>query len=256
MTDDPKDLATIVASMPKPLLVASDVDGTLSDIVEEPGDARLVPGAVEALSALLEHGCDVAIVSGRPMCDLVVQFGVPDSLHLIGSHGAELGADPERSMRTALESAALDEINALFERIAAEHEGAWVESKPFAMALHVRRCSPEVGERALLAARTALADLTEARTMEGHMVFEAMVRNTSKRAALSLLREQLQPGTTIFLGDDASDEGVFESLGASDLGIKIGPGVTLATHRLAIPQDSVEFLIALASMMRPAAARA
>ena len=152
-------------------------------------------------------------------------------------------------MRTPAESDLLEEVTTTLERVAAEHEGAWVEEKPFAAALHVRRCSPEVGDRALLAARSALAELAEVRLLDGHLVLEATVRNTSKRAAMTDLRERLQPGTTIFLGDDTSDEGVFESLTASDIGVKIGPGVTLATHRLAIPQDSVEFLTALATIV-------
>ena len=109
MTDDPKDLATDVASMPKPLLVACDVDGTLSELTESPDESRLVPGAVEALQSLRERGCEVAIVSGRPMCDLVVQFDLPATLHLVGSHGAERGADPDGSLRTPAETSLLED---------------------------------------------------------------------------------------------------------------------------------------------------
>jgi len=249
MTDDPKDLATVVASMPKPLLVACDVDGTLADLTESPEAARLVPGALEALAALQAHGCEVAIISGRPMCDLVVQFGLPSTLHLYGSHGAERGADPDGSARTADETNALEVVTATLERIAAEHEGAWVESKPFGAALHVRRCSAEVGERALLSARSALAEIPDVRLLDSHLVIEGTVRNTTKRAALAELREEVRPGTTVFVGDDPNDEHVFESLSAIDVGIKVGPGVTLATHRLAIPHDTVEFLTALAGVL-------
>jgi len=249
MTDDPKELATLIASMPKPLLIATDVDGTLADLAEDPKAARLVPGALEALAALRERGCDVAVVSGRPMCDLVVQFRLPASLVLIGSHGAEHGADQDGPTRTPADTEILALVTEVLDRVVAEHEGAWVEAKPFAAAIHVRRCAADVGERALLAARTALADLADIRLLDGHAVLEAAVRNTSKRIAMSELREQLQPGTTVFIGDDTSDEGVFESLGASDLGVKVGPGVTLAAHRLAAPQDAVELLTALHTLV-------
>ena len=135
------------------------------------------------------------------------------------------------------------------EGVAAQHDGAWVETKPFGAVLHVRRCTPEVGERALLAGRAALIDLDGVRLFDGHMVLEATVRPTSKRMAVGELRDQVQPATTVFIGDDTADEGVFESLAATDVGIKVGPGVTLATHRVGGPTDTAEFLVALASML-------
>lgn len=252
MTDDPRDLALVVASLPSPLLIGTDVDGTLSDLTEHPGESRLVEGARDALVALQERGCEVAVVSGRPLADLLGQFGIPPALHLIGSHGAERGgsavATASGSPRTDAEAARLAEVTEVLEQIAGEHEGAWVERKPFAAALHVRPCTAEVAERALLAGRAVTADMADVRVLEGHQVLEVAVRDMSKRVAFGELRERLRPAAAVFIGDDRSDEGVFESFGASDVSIKVGPGATLAGHRLAAPRDTARFLTELATL--------
>jgi trehalose-6-phosphatase len=60
--DDPSELARIVASLPAPLLLCTDIDGTLSTITQTPGEARLVEGADQALRSLVREGIDVAVV--------------------------------------------------------------------------------------------------------------------------------------------------------------------------------------------------
>ena len=65
-----------------------DYDGTLSPIVSDPGAARLVDGAAEALELVAEV-CPVAILSGRDLADVRSRVGIP-GLWYAGSHGFEL----------------------------------------------------------------------------------------------------------------------------------------------------------------------
>src|SRR5690606_38112948 len=59
------------------LLVASDYDGTLSPIVDDPEAARPAPGAVAALTAISELADTyAAVVSGRALRDLVRLSGI------------------------------------------------------------------------------------------------------------------------------------------------------------------------------------
>jgi trehalose-phosphatase len=91
----PQDVARAAAAAPRPLLVAVDVDGTLSEIVPRPPDARLVDGARDALCRLADvPGVVIAVVSGRPLHELRDQFGFEDGTRLIGSHGLEDSAEP------------------------------------------------------------------------------------------------------------------------------------------------------------------
>src|SRR5262249_61477274 len=57
--------ARFEAVPPRGLLVVSDFDGTISEIVDEPAKARLVPEAVGAIQRLVPRVLRVVVVSGR-----------------------------------------------------------------------------------------------------------------------------------------------------------------------------------------------
>jgi trehalose-phosphatase len=251
--DQPRELADKVASLPAPLLLCTDIDGTLSTIVPTPGEARLVAGADEALRALMRAGIDVAVVSGRPMAELIRQFELPRTLSLVGSHGVEF---EQGTPRTEHESELLDRVDAILEGIAAAHEGTEIERKPFASALHVRRSPTEVGDDALRAAHAAIDAIDGVHVLPGHRVYEVAVRSTTKVDAVAELRRRMDPSSVVFLGDDQSDELVFASFAeltadARDrvVGVKVGPGDSVAAHRLRAPVDVVEFLQSLAQIV-------
>lgn len=68
-------IARVAAS--DPLLVALDFDGTLSPLVDDPMDARMLPAARTAVDALLAAPATiVALVSGRSIVDLrIIEIG-------------------------------------------------------------------------------------------------------------------------------------------------------------------------------------
>ena len=82
--------STRLAALPR-LLVTSDFDGTLAPIVSNPADARMLPDAADALTALADAARrpNVALISGRALGVLRTLSGMPATVHLVGSHGAE-----------------------------------------------------------------------------------------------------------------------------------------------------------------------
>src|SRR5690348_11637937 len=77
------------------VLVATDFDGTLSNIVPNPDEAHPVEGAQAALRDLAARtDFAVAIVSGRSLPDLLARCPVPGAWYL-GGHGNEVLA-PDR----------------------------------------------------------------------------------------------------------------------------------------------------------------
>jgi trehalose-phosphatase len=251
--DEPAQLANVVASLPAPLLLCTDIDGTLSMIAPSPGDARLVDGADDALRALVRAGIDVAVVSGRPMAELVRQFQLPRTLHLVGSHGVEFEQSPPR---TEHESELLDRVDLILGDIASRHEGTEVERKPFASALHVRRSPHEVADHALREAHAAIDAIDGVHVLPGHKVYEVVVRDLTKVDALAELRRRVDPSSVVFVGDDQSDEMVFASFAelspdARDrvIGVKVGAGDSVASFRLRSPDDAVQFLQSLAALI-------
>ena len=248
-----------------PLLVASDFDGVLAPLGDDPSASRPTPAATAALDRLAATpGARVrlALVSGRTLDSLGALAQAPPGTLLIGSHGAERGemvaaaaslapgVVPTPFELSATEAALLDQVRAGLEEVAAGVEGAWVEHKPSAAVLHTRLASPEDSARAADAA-DALGVALGGHTMSGKDVVEVAVVATSKGQALTALREELGATAVFYMGDDVTDERAFEALGPDDLTVKVGPGDTAAQFRVPDPDAAASVLAALADALAP-----
>ena len=231
-----------VAAAPH-LLVASDFDGTLSPIVSNPADARPLPGAAEALTALAAlPSTTVALVSGRALSTLRELSAMAPPVHLIGSHGAEFDSGFAHHINREL----LDRIIAELTEIAATRPGVTVEPKLASVALHVRNASATDGADALDAARNASRGW-DAEITAGKAVLEFAVISTDKGEAIDIIRDRDAATAVVFFGDDVTDEKAFRRMRMSDVGVKVGPGDTLAAYRVESPEDvetALEYVLA------------
>ncbi|HKA05028.1 MAG TPA: trehalose-phosphatase [Acidimicrobiales bacterium] len=243
----PAAVAAAAAAAPRPLLVAVDVDGTLSPIVAHPGDAVLLPGAREALTRVgAAADVTVVVVSGRPLQELRDQFGFDSSTRLIGSHGLQDSAVTTAALSPE-EPARLDAVRAELSTLAAGVPGAWVEDKPLTAVLHVARAEPVVGDALLAEADARLRDRPGLWLIPGRRVLEATVRPASKRPAVERLRAETGAAAVVYLGDDVTDEAVLEALRPPDVGVRVGELPSVAPYRLAGPAEVVTMLDELAA---------
>jgi trehalose 6-phosphate phosphatase len=220
------------------LLIASDFDGTLAPIVNNPADARPLPAASVVLPALADlPSTTVVLVSGRSLRDLTALSGGPAGVHLIGSHGAEFDTGFVRAIDTEL----LDTMIETLRGIAAGRPGVTVETKPASVALHVRNAVAAEGDSALAEARAA-AQSWDAHLTAGKAVLEFAVIVTDKGEAVDTLRSMHDATAVVFLGDDVTDEKAFARMRDSDVAVKVGPGETLARYRVDTPEDVAEVL--------------
>jgi trehalose 6-phosphate phosphatase len=83
----------------------------------------------------------------------------------------------------------------------------------------------------------------------GKSVVEVLARSTSKAVAVLALQREQGAAAVAFVGDDRTDEEVFAALGPADLGVRVGPGDTAASHRLADPQAVLAFLRSLTARL-------
>ncbi len=234
---------TGIARVPR-LLVASDFDGTIAPIVNNPADARPIAAAADALGALAGLAATTAaLISGRSLRDLATLSGAPADVHLIGSHGAEFDADFLNAVDDSAK-ALLREVEETMAGIAAQFPGAAIETKPVSVAFHVRNAAPEQAQHALDTALAA-SQSWDIHVTEGKAVLEFAVIATDKGKALDILREQGDASATAFFGDDVTDEKAFRRLQSPDVGVKVGQGDTLAGYRVETPDDvaaALEFL--------------
>ena len=247
--DDPAAVAAEVAALPAPQLIGFDVDGVLAPIVGHAADAALLPGVLDHLVALAAHG-PVAVVSGRSVIDLA-RFGFPASIMVAGSHGAERRGLPLRPL-TRIESIVLGRLRSLADQAALDAgPGAWIESKPTGVVLHVREAAPARAEPAVRHLVEVGRLVAGAQVKQGHSVVELAARPASKAIAVRTMWDEAGAASVAFVGDDLTDEDVFASLSAGDIGIKVGPGPTLATRRVRGPADVVHFMAALITRFHP-----
>jgi trehalose-phosphatase len=236
-------------------VVVLDFDGTLAEIVDHPGDARLLEGAHEAvrrLAALTE----VIVLSGRQLADLHPRLADLD-VSLIGSHGAEirLRDGTERALfdpgeLAAALTATADELGALLDGAT----GWQVELKPASVAVHhrradadrVRRLRPRVEQ--LLAARAE--EPPRWHLLEGKDVLELRPVGVDKGAALAEVEPLFHHRRPLVFGDDVTDEEAFraaQARGGSAVLVADTPRHTAARWRLDTPQRVVQALAAFAA---------
>jgi trehalose 6-phosphate phosphatase len=225
------------------LLVASDFDGVIAPIVDDPERSAPIPGSIDALAHLATRpDTIVAIVSGRERRQLETLVPGPDRFILVGSHGAEIGGvEPDETSRGLLV-----ELTARLDELAADVDGFFVEPKALSVAAHFRRIADQADRERVADAVDRLRHDWPVKVVAGKEVVEFTVATATKGDAIRALGRRHGATATVYLGDDVTDEDAFAVLGGGDVGIKVGPGPTAATHRLDAPPSVTEFLRHLA----------
>lgn len=229
----------------RPLLVASDYDGVLAPLVDDPSAAAPLDGVADVLRRLSAvPGVTVAMVSGRGVADLRTTSGFGGSLRWIGSHGAEYDGPLAGEL-----AASRDELRDRLAPVVAATPGARLEVKPASVAVHVRQVSDRAAGTALLERIRSGAD-PSLTLKPGKDVLELAVTDADKGSALRRLRDQLGAVAAVYLGDDLTDEDGFRALESEDdVTVKIGDGETVARHRVADPADALALLERLAGVL-------
>lgn len=238
-------------------VVFLDYDGTLTPIVERPDLAVLsedMRATVKALAGL----CTVAIVSGRDRADVERLVGL-DELIYAGSHGFDIAGPAGLEVKHEAGGAFAAVVQRAAERLRealAPIEGALVEPKRFAVAVHYRQVAEGEVARVEAAVDQLLTETPDLRKTLGKKVIELRPRlDWDKGKAVAWLQEALGlHGADVlpfYLGDDTTDEDAFAALAECGIGILVGSPAheTAARYRLDEPADVQQFLHKLAGTL-------
>lgn len=230
-----------LAATPR-LLVGSDFDGTLAEIVDDPDLATPLARSLSALEGLADlESTTVAIISGRVRSQLVERFDHP-SFVLIGEHGADRGDGAGAA------SSDLARARDLAEAVAATTPGAWVEEKARSVGFHYRNVAEP--DEAVAELRHRVKELDGVRTIEGKSIIELTDSHLDKGSALLELKSSLRADRVLFMGDDVTDETAFAVLATDDVGIHVGVGPSLASVTIPDPSTLADFLDTLLARRR------
>jgi trehalose 6-phosphate phosphatase len=204
-----------------------DFDGSLSDIVEHPGEARPAPGARDVLGDLTARYRVVAVISGRRSAELPDLVGVP-GVRYEGLYGLEE------------DDALPGEARARVEDVARLLAGVRVEAKGPTLAVHYREVAdPDHARDVLHEKLGAIAERSSLELTQGKMVFELVPAGARRKggAIERLVREEsLQ--AALYAGDDLPDLEAFAVLDRlRDAGIL---AVKVAVGGAETPQDLLQ----------------
>lgn len=251
-------------SAESPVLVVSDFDGTLSQIVLDPWGAQILPLARRALRQLSgTPGVQVALLSGRTAADVAARVRIGGATYL-GNHGVETGrlVRRQRAGSLAVEVFAVpDEYAAAADRLAAEVPRVipepWlvVERKLPAVAFHFRGApDPDAAGAAVREAVDALDPDEMLVRYPGRRVLELRPPGVpDKGTAMAALLTEHSPRVCFALGDDISDAAAFRTLKeARDTSDLTGLALAIQARREAPPAVAAAADLVLASPIEAA----
>lgn len=231
------------------LLIALDFDGTVSPFVDNPYEARAIQEAVAPIARLEALPRTwLAYVSGRPLESLARVTESDENALLIGSHGVEVrldGGEVDLSLDDG-ELRRIDALGAALAELVERTRGAALEHKPVGFGVHTRLVDPSQVPAVHAEARAAAARIGGFLSRDGKDILEFAARDATKGDGIERLRERLGASAVFYAGDDVTDEDGFAVMRAGDLGLKVGDGATIATHRVEDPQAVAEVLRLLA----------
>jgi trehalose 6-phosphate synthase/phosphatase len=204
---------------------------------------------LDLLAALAAHPrIKVHLSSGRSRPELDEWFGhLPIGLHAEnGFWSKPVGAGWRAN--AVISQGWKERIRPVLETFASHTPGAFVEEKDTALCWHYRLADPELGQsqsRELQLHLTSFLANYPVEVMPGSCVVEVRQHGVNKGIILPSILATIATSAEEFIvavGANRTDEDLFAALPDFCVGIKVGPGTTLASRRLRDPAATREFL--------------
>ena len=216
-----------------------DVDGTILDFASTPQEVWVPPSLRRDIGRLSERtGGALALVSGRSVRDLDCLFS-PLRLPAIGGHGAEFRPHPDGELAprriVPLDAA----LKRRFAALAELGPGIVIEDKSYSIALHYRLAPGlEAPIKAAVARIQAENTAAPIEVLPGKSVLEIKQIGFNKGSGVRELMRYppFRDRHPIFVGDDVTDESVFDVMGEFDgLAFSVGRKVAGVAGHFAEP---------------------
>ncbi len=235
--------------------VFCDFDGTLTPIIEDPDAVQLSP-EMRVVLERLARVLPVAIVSGRDREDVAARVGI-DRVVYAGSHGFDISAPGGVRFEHPGARAArprLDDAASAIEAAIAGIDGAFVERKRYAVAVHYRRVARDRVVDVLEAYR-AVADARPLLARSGgKMVVELRPKVAwDKGRALRWIGSEVFGGpgfVPVYIGDDLTDEDAFREIADDGVAVVVRGGDHASAPPRSLPdvREVAAFLAELAEL--------
>ncbi len=228
-----------------------DFDGTLSPIRKDPEQCYLSPDIKKLLKAILDSQKSlVAILSGRSLFDLKKRLSLR-GIFYAGSHGLEISGPGMRFVHkeAVLLKPVINDIMLNLKKTIGNHKGIIIEEKPYSFALHYRNAAknviPFVRESFFATLIKEAGHRQSLNSMEGKKVLELMPRVSWHKgtAALHIMNKLDKQYLPVCVGDDITDETLFETFSKTGITIRVGYSRKSAARYYLKNQSEVSVLL-------------
>jgi trehalose 6-phosphate synthase/phosphatase len=231
-------------------LILLDYDGTLVNYELIPQNAILSEDLGDILIQLADKPrTKVLIISGRGHSDI---DRLVDHLpiDIIAEHGAMMKAGGVWRDQINKEAKWKREVIDILSQITSVCPESYIEEKKFSLTWHYRNSESPAGyiySRELILRLENVIHSSSLKILDGNKVVEVMAQEIGKGKAVEKLLEEEEYDFILSIGDDTTDEEIFELLLKKDNGftIKVGNGTTFAKERFNSVSDVVLFLKSL-----------
>ena len=224
-----------------------DYDGTLVNFSNKPEEAKPDEKLIDILDGLCkDEKNDVTIISGRDRTTLDDWFGRIKNIGLTAEHGVWIKKKGEDwQMITPLTNHWKNSIKPILELYMDRTPGSFIEEKEFSLVWHYRKSDSKLAEIRARELKNSLLDLTgnlRLEIMSGNKVIEIKDAGIGKdKAALKWISNKDKP-FILAIGDDVTDENIFNVLPDYAYSIKVGFGHSKAKYNIISPFYVREFL--------------
>jgi trehalose 6-phosphate synthase/phosphatase len=175
------------------------------------------------------------LISGRDKQTFGRWF-LPKKYNMIVEHGVWISKDGEEfKLLENVKSEWMEKIKPVLESFVDRTPGSFIEEKNYSMAWHYRNTDPDFGEKRATELNTVLTSLIgndDISVLNGNKVMEVKSSNVNKgRAAVRMLGED-DYDFVFAIGDDWTDEFMFQELPSSAITVKVGLKKTQAKYHV------------------------
>jgi trehalose 6-phosphate synthase/phosphatase len=217
-------------------LLFLDYDGTLAGFHNDPQKASPDTALYELLDKLAAlANTDVYLISGRDK-ETFERWFLKKKYNMIVEHGvwlSEKGSD--FTMLENVKRDWMEKILPVLESFVDRTPGSFIEEKNYSLAWHYRNTDPDFGQKRASELNTVLRSLIandDLSVLNGNKVMEIKSSNVNKgRAAMRIFTQETYD-FVFAIGDDWTDEFMFQELPETAVTVKVGRQKTQAKYYL------------------------
>lgn len=218
----------------KKKLLFIDYDGTLAAFKNDPQKASPDEELYTLLDTIsAQSNTDMYLISGRDK-ETFTKWFLHKKYNMIVEHGVWISQNGEEfRMLENVKKEWMQKIHPVLESFVDRTPGSFIEEKNYSLAWHYRKTDPDFGNKRATELNTVLTSLIandDLSVLNGNKVMEIKSSNVNKgRAAMRVYNDDTYD-FVFAIGDDWTDEFMFQELPESAITVKVGHQKTQAKY--------------------------